>query len=614
MPRLRIASCQINTRVGALDHNVALILDALHRAEEQGCDMAVFPELAVTGYPPEDLLLKPGFIVANRAALDAVAAATRSCVAIVGFVDADRDLWNAAAICAHGEVQGIYRKRELPNYGVFDEGRYFVPGVEPAQLWSIGGVNVGVSICEDAWNPAGPILDQADSGAELIVNLNASPYAAGKLARRERVMATRAADASAALVYVNQVGGQDELVFDGGSMVFDAHGELVARSPQFVEDLLVIDIDVDPVFRKRLLDPRGRPTDAALPVMVTGADDKPRDANDQLRAVETTDAAEANQILAGERDGDASGRAQADGGGSTATGRMPLAVPTIAPMLDPHEEVYRALVLGTRDYLGKNGFTDVVIGLSGGLDSTLVAVIAVDALGVDHVHGVSMPSRYSSDHSRTDAQLLADNLGIEMRVIAIEPGHAAMLDMLAPSFEGLEADLTEENVQSRLRGMTLMALSNKFGWIVLSTGNKSEAAVGYATIYGDTVGGYAVLKDVYKTLAYDLCRWRNTQGPAPVIPEHVITKPPSAELRPDQRDDDSLPPYEILDPILEGYIEDDRTAGELVAAGHDEDIVERVTRLVDGAEYKRRQSPVGVRVTEKAFGKDRRLPITNGFR
>ena len=588
MPRLRIASCQINTRVGALDHNVSLILAALRRAEDEGCDLAVFPELAVTGYPPEDLLLKPGFIVENQAALDAVASATGSCVAVVGFVDAGRDLWNAAAVCAHGEVKGVYRKRELPNYGVFDESRYFAQGAEPAQLWSVGGVNVGVSICEDAWNPAGPILDQADSGAELIVNLNASPYAAGKLARRERLMATRAADASTALIYVNQVGGQDELVFDGGSMVFDAHGELVARSPQFVEDLLVVDLDVDPVYRKRLLDPRGRPTDLLLPVTVTRATEET-----------TTETSEEAGAQAAERE---------------RVDRAPRPAPEVAPVLDAHEEVYRALVLGTRDYLVKNGFGDVVIGLSGGLDSTLVAAIAVDAIGAGHVHGVSMPSRYSSDHSRSDAQLLADNLGIEMRTIAIEPGHAAVLEMLAPSFEGKEPDLTEENVQSRLRGLTLMALSNKFGWIVLSTGNKSEAAVGYATLYGDTIGGYAVLKDVYKSLAFDLCRWRNTQGPTPVIPEHVITKPPSAELRPDQRDDQSLPPYDVLDPILQGYIEDDRTVGELVAVGHDEDTVKRVARLVDGAEYKRRQSPVGVRVTEKAFGKDRRLPITNGFR
>ena len=579
MGRLRIARCQINTRVGALDHNTELILAALRTAEEAGCDLAVFPELAITGYPPEDLLLKPGFIADNRAALEKVAAETRNCVAVVGFVDAGRDLWNAAAVCAHGEIVGIYHKRELPNYAVFDEARYFARGAEAAQLWSVAGISVGVSICEDAWNPAGPILDQADSGAELIVNLNASPYAEGKLARRERMMATRAADASCALVYVNQVGGQDELVFDGGSMVFDAEGTLIARSPQFVEDVLIVDLDLEPVYRKRLLDPRGRPTDLLLPIEMTRGQE-----------VEATEA-------------------------RRNTAEAPLLPAPIAEPLDPDEEVYRAIVLGTRDYLAKNGFTDVVIGLSGGVDSTLVAAIAVDAIGADHVHGVSMPSRYSSDHSKGDASLLAANLDMtDFRTIPIEPGHASLLEMLAPSFADRPADLTEENLQSRLRGMTLMALSNKFGWIVLSTGNKSEVAVGYATLYGDTVGGYSLLKDVYKTRVYDLCRWRNTQGPVPVIPEGVITKPPSAELRPDQRDDQSLPPYDELDPILEGYIEHDRTVSELIARGHDEDTVRRVTRLVDNAEYKRRQSPIGVKVTAKAFGKDRRLPITNGYR
>jgi NAD+ synthase (glutamine-hydrolysing) len=579
MGRLRIASCQINTRVGALDHNTAAIIEALHTAEEAGCDLAVFPELAVTGYPPEDLLLKPGFIADNQAALEKVAAETRSCVAVVGFVDAGRDLWNAAAVCAHGEVVGVYHKRELPNYAVFDEARYFARGAEAAQLWSVGGISVGISICEDAWNPAGPILDQADSGAELIVNLNASPYAEGKLARRERMMATRAADASCALVYVNQVGGQDELVFDGGSMVFDAEGALVARSPQFVEDVMIVDLDIEPVYRKRLLDPRGRPTDLLLPIEMTRGEE-----------VEATEVRRNSS-------------------------EAPLLPATIADPLDPDEEVYRAIVLGTRDYLVKNGFTDVVIGLSGGIDSTLVAAIAADAIGAEHVHGVSMPSRYSSDHSKSDAALLAENLGMtDFRTIPIEPGHASLLEMLAPSFADQPADLTEENLQSRLRGMTLMALSNKFGWIVLSTGNKSEVAVGYATLYGDTVGGYSVLKDVYKTRVYELCRWRNTQGPTPVIPEGVITKPPSAELRPDQRDDQSLPPYDVLDPILEGYIEHDRTVSELIARGHDEATVRRVTRLVDNAEYKRRQSPIGVKVTAKAFGKDRRLPITNGYR
>jgi NAD+ synthase (glutamine-hydrolysing) len=578
MPRVRIAGCQLNTRVGDLDHNVDAILAALATASKAGCDLAVFPELAITGYPPEDLLLKPGFIADNRSALEKVAAATGTCVAVVGFVDQGRDLWNAAAVCARGEVRGVYHKRELPNYAVFDEARYFAVGDEPAQLWNVGGVRVGVSICEDSWNPAGPILDQADRGAELIVNLNASPYAQGKWARRERLMGTRAADASCALVYVNQVGGQDELVFDGGSMVVDASGDLLARSPQFVEDTLVVDVEVEPVYRKRLLDPRGRPTDHLLPVDVAFPT--------EIHAVDVRNSAEESH----------------------------LPPPPVAPVLDPDEEVYRALVLGTGDYLGKNGFGDVVIGLSGGIDSTLVAAIAVDALGAERVHGVSMPSRYSSDHSRSDAERLAANLGIDYRTIAIEPAHAAAIDMLAPSFEGRDTDLTEENLQSRIRGLTLMALSNKFGWIVLSTGNKSEAAVGYATLYGDTVGGYSVIKDLYKLRVYDLCRWRNTQGPSPVIPPEIITKPPSAELRPDQRDDQSLPAYEVLDPILEGYIEHDRTVAELIDLGHDDETVRSVAALVDGAEYKRRQSPIGVRVTDKAFGKDRRAPITSGYR
>ena len=525
----------------------------------------------MTGYPPEDLVLKPGFVADNEIALAKLAARTRHCVAVVGYVDADRDLFNAAAVCARGEVLGTYRKRLLPNYAVFDEARYFTPGDEtdPLELYVVGGVKVGISICEDVWSPDGPLAAQADGGAELAVNINASPYHRGKAAARERMLATRAADSHSALVYVNQVGGQDELVFDGCSLVFDAEGRLLARGPQFREDLLIVDVPVPAVYRQRLLDPRGRVSQVALPQIVV------------------TEAPIAH-----------------DG-------------PVVNPVVEPFSreaELYEALVLGTRDYCRKNGFTDVVIGLSGGIDSTLVAVIAADALGADHVHGVSMPSRYSSDHSKSDAALLAANLGIDYRTIPIEPAFAAYLDMLAPSFEGRPPGLTQENIQSRCRGQVLMALSNEFGWMVLTTGNKSEMAVGYFTIYGDSVGGYAVIKDVLKTEVYDLCRYVNERAGRELIPEAVITKPPSAELRPDQRDDQSLPPYDVLDPILELYVEEDRTAGEIVELGHDEAVVRRVTRLVDIAEYKRRQCPPGVRVTTKAFGRDRRMPITNGYR
>jgi NAD+ synthase (glutamine-hydrolysing) len=561
--RVRIAACQIDTVVGDLEGNVERVLAALDEAEGAGADLAVFPELAVTGYPPEDLLLKPGFVRDNLTALEKLASRTGRCAAVVGFVDARRDLYNAAAVCAYGGVQGVYRKRQLPNYSVFDERRYFAPGAHDLQLFLIGGVRVGVSICEDVWTPTGPMADQAAGGAELVVNLSASPYFAGRLADRDRMLATRAADASCALVYVNAVGGQDELVFDGASLVVDASGDLVARAPQFEEQVMVLDLDVRPVFRKRLLDPRGRAT--AVP----------------LEEVLVTAASEA-----------------ADG----------LARHVLTEPLARVEEVHRALVLGTRDYVRKNGFTDVVVGLSGGVDSSLVAAVAVDALGPEHVHGVLMPSRYSSAGSVTDAQELCDRLGIERRVIEIEPVHAAVTAQLAPSFEGREEDLTEENVQARVRGMLLMALSNKFGWMVLATGNKSEMAVGFSTLYGDLAGGFAVIKDVPKTLVYELARAH------PAIPEAVLTKPPSAELRPGQRDDQSLPPYDQLDPVLEAYVGGDATAADLEAAGYDPELVRRVVTLVDRAEYKRRQAPPGVRVTPKAFGKDRRVPITNRYR
>jgi NAD+ synthase (glutamine-hydrolysing) len=568
--RLRVAACQLDLVVGDLEANVAAMLGALERAESEGADLAVFPELAITGYPPEDLLLKPGFVADNRKALEKLAARTGRCAAVVGFVDAGRDLYNAAAVCAHGSVQGVYRKRLLPNYSVFDEQRYFAPGADEPTLFVVGGVRVGVTICEDIWAPTGPMTDQAAGGAELIVNVSASPFYAGRLLERERMLATRASDASCALVYVNLVGGQDELVFDGASLVVDAEGGLVARGPQFAEAVMVVDVDVRPVFRKRLLDPRGR---AVAPA---------------LEAVTVTDRSD-------ERDDDAE--------------------PGLAEPFDPVREVYEALVLGTRDYVTKNGFSDVVIGLSGGIDSSLAAILAVDALGAEHVHGVAMPSRFSSAGSNDDAKEMADQLGIDFRVIAIEAAHAALLDMLDPSFAGTDEGLAEENVQARVRGVVLMALSNKFGWMVLATGNKSEMAAGFATLYGDMAGGFAVIKDVPKTLVYDLCRDRNARGgDRPPIPESVLDKPPSAELRADQRDDQSLPAYDELDPVLEAYIEGDMTAVDLEGAGFDGELVRRVVALVDKAEYKRRQAPPGVRVTPKAFGKDRRLPITNHYR
>lgn len=569
MPHLRVAACQIDSWVGDLEGNAARILDSLERADDAGCDVAVFPELAITGYPPEDLLLKPGFVADNRRALDKVAARTGRCAAVIGFVDAEHDLFNAAAVCAHGAIQGVYRKRHLPNYGVFDELRYFTPGDEPLQLYVVGGARMGVSICEDAWNPSGPIALQAAGGADLVVNLNASPYFQGRLAERERMLATRAADASCALVYVNQMGGQDELVFDGASLVLDADGTIVARAGQFVDELAVTDLNLPPVFRKRLLDPRGRSRAPLLPT------------------VEIT----------------------------TGVVARPAVLPTaLTPPLGVDEELYQALVIAMRSYVAKNGFTDVVLGLSGGVDSSLVAVIAVDALGAERVHGVSMPSRYSSDHSKTDAAVLADKLGIELRTVAIEAAHAAFLELLEPSFSGLAEDVTEENLQARVRGVLLMALANKFGWLVLTTGNKSESAVGYSTLYGDTAGGFSVIADVFKTRVYELCRYRNRREGSDLIPEAVLTKPPSAELRPDQRDDQSLPPYDVLDAILHEYVEADRTRADLVGEGYETALVSRIARLVDLAEYKRRQTPPGVRVTAKAFGKDRRLPITNGYR
>ncbi len=566
-----MASCQLNPTVGDLDGNVAAILDAVEQAEYAGADLAVFGELAVCGYPPEDLLLKPRFIADCRAALEKLAARTGRCAVVVGFPDADRDLYNAAALCASGEVATVYRKRHLPNYDVFDEQRYFTPGDGESPLVDVAGVRVGLSICEDSWVPFGPIAEQAAAGAEVMVNINGSPYRLGKAGERERMLATRAADASAAIIWTNQVGGQDELVFDGSSVIIDPTGEVVARSPQFAEHLLIHDLELRPQWRKRQLDPRGRPRPPIRPVIAVSD------------PVTRTD-----EPVAG----------------------------GVEPMLGDEAEVYAALVQGTRDYARKNGFTDIVLGLSGGIDSSLCTVIAADAIGAEHVRTVALPSRYSTEHSISDAEQLCAELGIELSEIAIEPAFASMLEMLAPTFAGTEPDVTEENLQGRIRAALLMAMANKFrGWLVVVCGNKSELAVGYTTIYGvDMAGGFAPIRDIPKTLVYRLARWRNAQPGGSVIPENVITKPPSAELAPDQRDSDNLPPYEDLDPILERYVEDDWTAAELIDDGFDEALVRRITRLVDVAEWKRRQAPVGPRVTAKAFGKDRRLPITNAYR
>ena len=555
---VRVGLAQFNPVVGDIAGNSRRIRELYASADAAGCDIVVFPELSITGYPPEDLVLKSGFVAENQQSMRDIAAATQGCVAVFGFVDGSKgELANSAAIASNGTLHGTYNKQLLPNYSVFDEDRYFTPGTL-FSLFTIAGVNVGVTICEDIWQADGPVQQQAKAGATLNININASPYHRGKFDERQQMVSERARANSCAIVYVNQVCGQDELVFDGGSMVFDHRGDMLMRAEQFGESLSFIDIEVNE-----------------------------------------------SQVVNGIPVVEVSQSSRADGSKHEGV---------ITPSTSDMEQVFGALVLGTRDYVRKNGFTDVVIGLSGGIDSALVAAIAVEALGSQHVHGVSMPSRYSSEGSRTDAAILASNLGVEMQTISIEPAFSAYLDMTAESFAGKAADLTEENLQSRVRGTTLMALSNKFGWMVLTTGNKSELAVGYFTLYGDSVGGYAVIKDLLKTTVYELCRFVNLRAGREVIPEVVITKPPSAELRPDQRDDQSLPAYEVLDPILELYVEQDRTAAEIIALGFDEALVRRISRLVDMNEYKRRQGPPGVRVSLKAFGKDRRLPITNAYR
>ncbi|NLC56060.1 MAG: NAD+ synthase [Armatimonadetes bacterium] len=575
MEMLRLGLYQMNAWVGDLERNTETILRAIAEARNRGVDIVAFPELAITGYPPEDLLLKPRFLEQNQRALERVAAGTRGITAVVGFVAVDDDIHNAAAVIHDGQVVGVHHKRFLPNYGVFDEDRYFQAGRDYL-VFSREGVTFGVGICEDIWYPEGPAYVQALlGGAQVILNINASPYSRGKWAFRDRMLATRASDNACIVAYVNLVGGQDELVFDGHSMVFGPRGEVLHRGPMFREELIVVDLEIGRVQRARLSDPRRRKQKLAM--VAEGV---------PLQRISL----EPCQPAAG----------------------RPAAVSECAPPPDGLAEVYQALVTGTRDYVEKNGFKEVVVGLSGGIDSALVACIAADALGPERVVGVTMPSVFSSPETRGDAQVLAERLGLRFLTIPIQETVEAFQRQLAGVFAGCRPDTTEENLQARIRGTTLMALSNKFGWLVLTTGNKSEMAVGYATLYGDMAGAFAVLKDVPKTLVYQLSEYRNRLNP--VIPESTILRPPTAELRPGQKDTDSLPPYEVLDPILELYVEEDRSFEEIVALGHDAALVRRVLQMVDRSEYKRRQAPPGVKITPKAFGRDRRLPITNRYR
>ncbi|MEL7561737.1 NAD+ synthase [Dehalogenimonas sp. 4OHTPN] len=575
MRQLRIALAQINSTVGDFKGNVRLIVDNIEKARAAGTDIVAFPELAVPGYPPEDLLLKPSFIDANIKALDKVTAATRGITAVVGFVDRKSDLYNAAGIIHDGRLVAIYHKIHLPNYGVFDEQRYFNAG-KACPVFGVAGVGVGFNICEDIWFETGPATAQAGAGAEVILNISASPYHHGKHHFRERMLSARAIDNAAIVAFCNMVGGQDELVFDGASVIFDERGNTVARARQFEEELLVADLDVGSVFNKRQQDPVQSKKNVELSCGCPG------------KRIEVV--------------------------GSKASAGHTALEKQVSALLEPEAEVYKALVLGTRDYIHKNGFKGVVIGLSGGVDSSIVATIAVDALGRDAVHGLIMPSRFSSPLSAEYAEQLSVNLGIQTQKISIEQAYQAYLDSLSGVFSGIEPDVTEENIQARIRGNLLMALSNKFGWLVLNTGNKSEVATGYTTLYGDMAGGFAIIKDVPKTLVYQLCQYRNHSAGFDLVPQGVLKRVPSAELRPGQTDQDSLPPYDLLDPILLAYVEEDKSVEQIVGQGYDEKTVKKVARLVDGSEYKRRQAPPGIKITPKAFGRDRRLPITNKFR
>ena len=569
---MRIALAQMNSVVGDLDGNREQILARLEDARDAGADLVLFPELAVTGYPPEDLLLRPGFLHAARRSLELIAAETRGVAALVGTPHLDRDLFNACAVCADGRVKAVYRKRFLPNYGVFDEDRYFQPGRDLVLL-RLGDTLVGPTICEDIWQPGPPATDLALAGAHVIANISASPFHLGKGREREEMLAQRARDNVAWVVFVNAVGGQDELLFDGHSLVVDEEGEVVARGPAFEETLLVVDIDPATATGRRLSDARRRAqarerVDLPDPPVVDLGKPRPQEA---------------------------------------------AAPPALAPILLDLEEMRLALELALRDYLEKNGFREVVLGISGGIDSALTAALAAEALGPDRVTAVSMPSRFTSKETRADARSVAENLGVRFLELPINGIVNAVRKTLAEPFAGTEPGLAEENIQARARGLVLMALSNKFGSLLLATGNKSELSVGYATLYGDMAGGFALLKDVYKTDVFRLARHLNERAGGELIPQTTIDRPPSAELRADQRDEDSLPPYEELDRVLEAYVEQDRSREELEAE-YDAETVHRALALIDRAEYKRRQAPPGVKLRPKAFGRDRRTPITNRWR
>jgi len=591
MRPLRLGLAQINPTVGDLDGNFERVAAWIEKARARSVDVLAFPEMVITGYPPEDLLLKPSFIDHAMERTRALLPLTRGMTVVVGTVDRDFDLYNAAAVLHEGQWVGTYRKRYLPNYGVFDENRYFMPGTRNP-VFVRGGTVIGVNICEDIWYPGGPVEEQVmRGGAEIILNLSASPYHAGKAMARRRMLCTRAADNLAVVCYVNLVGGQDEIVYDGASLIIDEQGHLLAEGEMFAEDLVVADLDLESVFNARLHDPRLRKGRALDP-----GETSPRI---ELPSATTATVTVAEPAFAG-----------------LGTAVAVEAKPALAqrPALEKRDlvpEIYDALVLGTRDYVHKNNFDTAVLGLSGGVDSALCACIACDALGPKRVIGVSMPSEYTSGASREDAETLARGLGIRYYEIPIRDVFQAYRDALEPAFSGRADDATEENIQARVRGNYLMALSNKFRWLVLTTGNKSEVSVGYTTLYGDAAGGFAVLKDVYKTMVYQLAQYRRSRGGPTVIPEHTLTRAPSAELREGQLDQETLPPYDVLDPILRLYVEEDRSVGEIAELGYEPELVRHVIAMVDRAEYKRRQSPPGIKITPRAFGKDRRLPITN---